>query len=163
MFHPGLRQVVTILSLMVAAASACSAQIGIGAGVAALGADVRRANDDLQRLADGGEVTYEDISGGVGFYGIFRIKYSYGGIWRFAGDVAYTYFPESNIRLVETDQQGDTVSGVFDIGASLVTGSFGLDITLPVEYFRPYVSGQATYTIFNRTFAKVSGSDEVST
>ena len=92
MLSPILRRLFVTAALFAAVTSAASAQIGIGGGIAALGADIRRANDDLQRLANGGEVTYADVSGGVGFYGIFRIKYSYGGIWRFAGDVAYTYF-----------------------------------------------------------------------
>ena len=152
---------VTMAALVIGVVSICRAQVGVGAGLAAMGADVRRASDDLGRLSSGDSLSYSDLTGGAGFFAAFRIKYSYGGIWRFAGDATYLYFPSSEIELIETSQSGSTSTGVFDIGATLIIGSFGLDITLPVETIRPYLSAQGTYTIFNRTVARVSGENSI--
>jgi hypothetical protein len=150
-----------IAALVIGAVSTARAQVGIGAGLAAMGSDVRRASDDLGRVSSGDSISYADLAGGPGYFATFRIKYSYGGMWRFAGDAAYIYFPSSNVQLIETSQNGSTATGVFDIGATLITGNFGMDITLPVETIRPYASAQATYTIFNRTVAKISGDNSI--
>jgi opacity protein-like surface antigen len=156
-FRRTLQFLLAALFLLPASASA---QLGIGGGIAAMGSSIRGAAEDLNELRQRDSITYADVDGGIGFYGTFRIKYSYGGFWRFAGDVAYTYYPNENIRLVEYEA-GDTNSATFEVGASLITGSIGLDLALPTEGVRPYASGQFTYTIFNRTLARVSGSESI--
>src|SRR5688500_481647 len=72
MFYSRLRRALLTVILLVGAGSAASAQVGIGFGLSAMGADVRRAVDDLRKLADGDSLSYSDVSGGLGAYGIFR-------------------------------------------------------------------------------------------
>jgi hypothetical protein len=139
--------------------SALHAQLGIGVGLASAGEDIRRASTGLTNLPSADSIRYGDVSNGLGFYASGRIKYSYGVI-RLAADLSYVYFPASEITLTEVHTGGES-DATFHVGASVVPIGFGLEVTTPNEYVRPYAGAQLTYSIIYKTFAYVSGDTSI--
>lgn len=147
---------------IVLAGTHASAQFGVGAGVAALGEDVRKAGGELEDLLkkDEENLTYDDISGDVGIYGKVGYKHGLGGL-RLAADVSYIYVQNSKIKLTAYDVSEDTtVSATFEVGTSLIPISAGIEYAVPMSAFRPYLGVYPSYMIVNRTFTYVEG-DEI--
>lgn len=151
---------VAILMLLLCS-SVGRAQFGFGGGIASMGEDALQAGVSLTDLASKDSVTYADVSGGIGFYGIAQLKYGLGGPIRLNADVAYAFFPAEEIT-VKNINVGDT-SATFDVGATLIPITVGVDLVLPITFIRPYVGAQLSYTIFNRTLTYVKGDPSVNT
>ncbi len=151
------------LLLFVALGATASAQFGFGGGVATSGEDLRAATGNFASLVTADSITYSDISGGTGFFVSGRLKWSLAGPLRIAGDVAYLFFPARNITVTSLETNGQEVSGTFDVGATMLPLSLGLDLAIPIPVLRPYVSAQAVYTFVSRTSAFVSGASELNT
>ncbi|HVK40348.1 MAG TPA: hypothetical protein VNA88_17590 [Candidatus Kapabacteria bacterium] len=138
--------------------SVAHAQFGIGGGVAALGDNILEAGVNLTRVFGSDTLRYGDIGGVVGGYVIGHFRYGYGNYVRLNLDVSYVFIPAETIRLVRVNETGD--EAVFEVGASLIPIALGGEVVLPGENVRPYIGSQLTYTVFNRTFAHVQGSEE---
>lgn len=157
----GIRAVYVLLSIFLPLS--LPAQVGVGGGVASIGESVQKAGGEFESLFEKGgeELTYEDISGEVGLYGMVGGKMSLGGV-RLAGELSYAYFQASQITLTSLTVNDDTtVSATFEVGTSLIPISLGLEYALPIETFHPYVGAYPVYTIVNRTYTHIEG-DQVS-
>ena len=149
-----------VLTIVVGGRTA-SAQVGVGAGIASSGADIRQSSMRIGDVAGDDEVTYADISGGTGFFATARLKYGFAGPLRFAGDVAYIFFPSREITVTNVTINGEKVSGTFDVGVTMLPVSAGIDVALPLPLLRPYVSAQAVYTFISRTSVWAGGDTEL--
>ncbi len=152
-----------VFALLLLSPTLLSAQVGIGAGVASIGESVRKAGGEFEALfeKEGEELTYDDVSGEVGFYGMLGAKKSLGA-FRAAVEVAYAYFQASEITLTSLSINDDTtVSATFEVGTSLIPISLGLEYALPIEAFHPYIGAYPVYTIVNRTYTHLEG-DQIS-
>lgn len=140
---------------------ASHAQFGAGGGfgLASIGENVNKAGGELEDLLrkDAETLTYDDVSGEVGFYGKSGIKKAFGGL-RIAADVGYIYFQNSQIKLTTFSVDEDTnVSATFEVGTNMIPISLGLEYAIPISAVRPYVGAYPTYTFINRTYTVIEG------
>ncbi|MGE3800524.1 MAG: outer membrane beta-barrel protein [Candidatus Kapaibacterium sp.] len=134
-------------------------QVGVGVGLASTGEDVFKAGGELEDLLrkDAENLTYDDLSGEIGFYGKAGFKKGFGG-FRLAGDLSYVYFQNSQIKLTTFSVAQDTsVSATFEVGTTLIPVSLGLEYAIPISTVRPYVGVYPIYTFVNRTFTRLEG------
>lgn len=136
-----------------------SAQIGIGGGMATIGESAQKAGGEFEALFEknGEELSYDDVSGEVGFYGMIGGKLPAGGL-RIAAEVSYAYFQASSITLTSLTINDDTtVSATFEVGTSLIPLSLGLEYAIPMQGLHPYIGAYPVYTIVNRTYTRLEG------
>ena len=135
------------------------AQVGVGVGLASTGADVFKVGGELEDLLkkDAEELTYDDLSGEVGFFGKVGYKKGFGGL-RLVGDISYAYFQNSQIRLTTFNVNQDTsISATFEVGTTLIPVSAGLEYVFQIPTIRPYIGAYPVYTFVNRTFTRLEG------
>ncbi len=139
--------------------SSLIAQFGAGAGVSSIGESVQRAGGEFESLFEkrGEELTYDDISGEIGFYGMVGARLPVGH-FRIAPEVSYNYFQASRIKLSGLTVNDDTtVSATFEVGTSLIPVSLGFEYLVPIGGINPYLGLYPTYTFVNRTYTRLEG------
>lgn len=149
--------------LSVVSSTSLYGQFGAGAGVSSIGESVQRAGGEFESLFEkrGEELTYNDISGEVGFYGMVGARLPIGA-FRIAPEVSYNYFQASRIKLSSLTVNDDTtVSATFEVGTSLIPVSMGIEYLVPIRGFNPYLGLYPTYTFVNRTYTRIEG-DQIS-
>jgi hypothetical protein len=142
---------------MLAGAGTLRAQFGFGAGIAAIGDNIRQAGGEVADLVQKDSITYQDVSNGLGFYFTGRVKYGLGGPLRIIGDASYIFYPASQVTLVDANFNGQEASATFDVGSTLIPINLGLEVTLPIAVVRPYLGAEFTYTFVSRTYTIAKG------
>lgn len=142
-----------------------SAQLGFGVavGVAAAGDNISQAGGALSDLFHKDSVQYGDLSGNIGFFVTGKARYGLLEIFRLTGDISYVYFQSSAVTLTgqSIDTATHTASATFDVGTSMIPINVGLDVVAPFPVVKPYLGAQLGYTYTSRTYAFVSGSNEL--
>ncbi len=143
-------------------ASAASAQIGLGAGLAAIGDNIQQARGSLADLFAKDSIAVGDVSGTIGVYGTVRGRLPVGKVMQITGDLSYTYFQNKDVVLTDLAVNPDsTAQATFEVGTTLVPLNAGVQFTFPSKVIIPYAGAQLSYTFVNRTYAFVSGSDKL--
>ena len=151
-----------VLATLACCATTATAQFGVGAGLAAVGDNVGQAGGELRDLLNKDSITYEDVSGDIGFYVSGRARFELG-ILRLLGDVSYVYFQSPEITLTDAaiNAQDSTVNATFEVGTSMIPIQAGIAVALPIPVVKPYLGMHLGYTFVSRTYTFVSGSDEL--
>ncbi len=139
------------------------AQFGVGIGVAAAGDNLQQAGGELADLFSSDSITYDDVSGTIGFYVTGKARFELGEVLRFSGDLSYVYFQAKELTLTDfnVNTQDSTVAATFEVGTSLIPIGAGVEAVLPLGPLKPYLGLQGTYTFVSRTYAFVRGAQEL--
>lgn len=144
------------------AASVAYSQIGIGAGLAAVGDNIQQAGGSLADLLKKDSITYGDVAGTIGAYVTVRGRLPASNVMQITGDLSYTYFQNEEIVLTDLAVNPDsTAEATFEVGTTLVPINAGIQFSLPSKIIIPYAGAQFSYTFVNRTYAYTSGSSEL--
>ncbi len=161
-----MKSTMTIVSLLAIGlitltALPVAAQPGVGVGAASIGEDLRKAGGELEELFEkrNEELTYEDLTGGVGVYGMIGYKRNFDKSgFRIAAEGSYVYFQTDQIRIRSLSINDDTtVSASVEVGTSLIPISLGLEYALPTSPLHPYIGIYPSYTLVNRSYLIIEG------
>jgi outer membrane protein W len=155
---PKLWIAATLLATTLGAWTSASAQLAVGFGIAATGEDLRKAGGELENVltTEQSELTYDDVSGEVGIYGMIAYKHPLGKI-RLTGEVDYAYFQNAEVKLTTFDIVNDTLRATFEVGSSLIPISLGVEYLFAASSLRPYVGVAPVFTLINRTYTHLEG------
>lgn len=150
------------LSTLLGSLTPASAQLAVGFGVAATGEDLRKAGGELENVltTDQSELTYDDVSGEVGIYGMIAYKHPLDK-FRLTAEVDYAYFQNAEVKLTTFDVVNDTLRATFEVGSSLIPISLGVEYLFAASSLRPYVGVAPVFTLVNRTYTHLEG-DQIS-
>ena len=144
------------------AASAAYSQIGVGAGLAAVGDNIQQAGGALADLIKKDSITAGDVSGTIGGYFTVRGRLPVAKILAITGDANYIYFQKEEMVLTDLAVNPDsTAQATFEVGTSLIPLNLGVQLSFPSTVIIPYAGAQLSYSFVNRTYAFVRGSDQL--
>lgn len=146
--------------MALAATGTLRAQIGVGAGIAAVGDNVMQATGAVGDLINKENISASDISGDLGFYVMGRYGIDLDPI-RLIGDASYVYFPASTITLTDANAGTSSSNATFEVGTTFIPIAAGATIRLPSPVVKPYGGAQLSYTYVKRTYTYVSGDSEI--
>ncbi len=154
-----------LLPAIIVLTQATQAQIGFGAGLSSIGESAKMAGSEFEALFEknGDALSYGDLSGEIGFYGMVSYKNKLGkggGGLRLSGEASYNYFQASRVSLTSLSVNSDTtIDATFEVGTSLIPISLGLEYMVPIEGIHPYIGAYPLYTFVNRTYTRIEGTE----
>lgn len=156
-----MRRILLLTLIVPFLSPALVAQPGVGIGVASIGDDLRKAGGELEELFEkrDEELTYQDLSGGVGFYGMVGFKSQFDNTgFRLAAEASYVYFQSEQIRLRSVSINDDTTfNASVEVGTSLIPIGLGIEYAIPTSPIHPYFGIYPTYTLVNRSYLLIEG------
>jgi hypothetical protein len=138
---------ICILLLASMAFEAHAQTIGIGAGLAAPNDNLAQITSDLAQKGWSGAVE----SAKSGYY--VELRGRFGGSLALIGGIGYNTFSTS--RSTYFDESNREVA--FNTSQSIIPISIGADMRLSEGFMVPYLTLEATYNIYHRTFERPSG------